>query len=177
MMSALKKKYTCALLTFFSVIILFIGCASVRKLDELSPGGLYSRGIAALEEHRFNEAHYAFSELVKKYPKWKNADSALYKKGYLEIHFGKYEDARISFEKLLDDYPASEWRFDASLWSGILGELTAYLGAEIVGNAGSGSSDSDAMNLKDLKEHIEKLEVENAELRRQIQMLRKLLEK
>ncbi len=177
MVSILKKTDICALLTFFSVIILFTGCASVRKLDELSPGGLYNRGIVALEEHRFNEAHYAFSELAKKYPNWKKADSALYKKGYLEIHFGKYEDARISFEKLLDDYPTSEWRFDAALWSGILGELTAYLGIEMDGNADSGSSDSNAISAKDLKMRIEKLEVENKELRRQIQMLRKLLEK
>ncbi|MCD6594967.1 tetratricopeptide repeat protein [bacterium] len=153
------------------VALFAVGCAPRFYSADKSPSGYFKRGMKAMKEHRFNEAHFAFSELVNKYPDWEYADEALYKKGYLESVLGQYNDAVESFEKLLKDYPDSQWRFDASLWSGIIGELNACKGT----NSAQKSKPKSEYQ-KNARDEIDKLESENAELRRQVQMLRKLLE-
>jgi len=125
-----------------------------------------------MEEHRFNEAHFAFSQLIEKYPQWKYADEALYKKGYLETVLGEYSSAVESFEQLVADYPQSEWRFDAALWSGLIGELNACKGVQ---NRNEKNNRSKTDIDSEIYNKIKKLEAENDELRRQLQMLRNLL--
>ena len=156
---------------FFGFIV--IGCAPQYYNADKSPSGYFKRGTKAMKEHRFNEAHFAFDELVKKYPDWEYADEALYKKGYLEAVLGRYEDAVASFEKLVKDYPDSQWRFDASLWGGILGELNACKGTSDTKKTKSRSKTKYSQKAQD---EIDKLKAENTELKRQVQMLRKLLE-
>jgi len=154
---------------FLTVMFMLIGCAAKFSETDKSPKGLFMRGEQALKEHRFNEAHYAFSEMVGKYPKDENADDALYKKGYLEVYLNKFADAETSFSKLMSGYADSKWRFDASLWQGLLGEYLAC--KNVISRSVAAKKDK-----KECEEQFQLLETENTELRRQIQMLRELLE-
>ena len=164
----IKRRAVAVLLGLF---VLFSGCVPRYYEDDNSPDGLFNRGQRALEEHRFNEAHYLYGELVKKYPESEYADEALYKKGYLEVYLGKYEDARNSFSALLKKYPESCWRFDASLWDGVLGELSAC--KTIDDEAGLSV---DERKGGELDKKLKILEAENEELREQLRTLRKLLQ-
>ncbi len=163
-----------AFLIILSLLFLLSSCTPRYYEGDDSPRGLFSRGQQALKERRFNEAHYSYSELVKKYPKSDFADEALYKKGYLEVYLSKYADAQKSFSTLMKNYPGSKWRFDASLWDGLLGELSACK------NAGKSSDEKNlsdkAKSVQDLQEQIEKMNAENIELRQQLKKLRELLQ-
>ncbi len=161
----------CKILFAAAVLLALWGCAVEYGPRDTSPGALFARAEKALREHRFNEALYLYSRLVDLYPGDRRADDALFKKGYLEVYFGKYSDAGRSFSALVSDYPESEWRFDASLWAGVLGELSACRGVEVE-SPGAASDDCTKLRRK-----LKRLEAENAELRRQLQKLREILEK
>jgi len=109
---------------------------------------------------------------VKKYPESEYADEALYKKGYLEVYLGKYEDARNSFSALLKKYPESCWRFDASLWDGVLGELSACKNVK----TDEAKASINGKESGELDKKLKILEAENEELREQLRTLRKLLQ-
>ena len=127
------------------------------------------RAEKALKEHKFNEAHFLYGELASVHPDNEYADDAMYKKGYLEVYLGKYADAQKSFATVVKNYASSPWRFDASLWEGILGELAACKAVETQPAVG-------ARDKKNGQNGTEQLRAENDELRKQIQRLRALLE-
>ena len=168
-----RRIYIFSVAVFLAAVL--SGCAVSSKIAAKSPQQLFRKAQRAMDEHRFNEAHYYFEQIVKNHPDFPYADEALYKKGYLEVVLGKYADAQKSFEELIKKYPQSEWSFDASLWAGVLGELTACqktrTSTKVSRSKKSGAARSDC------ESQLKRLKSENEELRRQVQMLRKLFEK
>ncbi len=169
---AVVRKFWTAWFVLVAVMFFSGGCAGMRQLSKDTPEGLYRNAQQAMSEHRFNEAHYDFSRIVEKFPDWEYADEALYKKGYLEVVLGKYADAQKSFEMLMEKYPHSEWGFDASVWAGVLGELNACKSSSKTVSKRKKSTRKNT----DCTAELKKLKTENEELRRQVQMLRKLFE-
>lgn len=158
----------------FALFPLFSGCSYFAVGREKSAGEIFNAAEKALSEHRFNEARYYYGEVVKKYPHSDCADDALYKKGYVEICLSEYVDAHKSFSALLRNYPSSRWRFDASLWDGVLGELIA---CKNTGKNDDGKDLSDgSKDVHHLQMQIERMSAENRELRKQLQKLRELLQ-
>ncbi len=157
-------------LLFSAIIVVLSGCAHFGAVSA-PEDELFVKAERALGQHRFNEAHYYYEEVVRKFPKAECADDALYKMAYIEVYLGKYADAQRNFSALLEKYPNSHWRFDASVWDGVLGELAA---CREVG--GKRQKDDRGKNSRDdIEEKLKKLEAENSELKRQIQKLRELL--
>ena len=168
-----RRIYIFSVAVFLAAVL--SGCAVSSEIAAKSPQQLFRKAQRAMDEHRFNEAHYYFEQIVKNHPDFPYADEALYKKGYLEVVLGKYADAQKSFEELIKKYPQSEWSFDASLWAGVLGELTACQKTRTSTKVSRSKKSSAAQS--DCENQLKKLKSENEELRRQVQMLRKLFEK
>jgi len=168
----LNKNALCSTVLGAMLISLICGCAARYYEDDKSPKGLFMRAEKALKEHRFNEAHFLYDELAKNFRDNEFADDAIYKRGYLEIYLGKYADAQSSFADVVKNYSASPWRFDASLWEGLLGELSACKAVE----SRSSNDSIGGKNAGKVQVDVARLQAENEELRKQIQKLRALLE-
>jgi hypothetical protein len=152
------------------------GCVYRATGTDDSAKNYFTRAETALKDHKFNEALFVYTEYYNKYPAGKLADEALYKKGFLECYLDKLDDAQQSFETLIEKYPKSKWHFDASVWSGVIGDALSANKNDSSLKKTVKQPQPQTQDTKELASKIQKLESENTELRRQLQKLRELVD-
>jgi tol-pal system protein YbgF len=77
---------------------------SIRD-EKLSANELYQMAKQAFDKAEYDTARDGFEELIKRYPKSKNADNAQFWIGEIYYREKSYVKAIVEYQKVMDDYP------------------------------------------------------------------------